>query len=230
MNYRRILVFGAHPDDELTMAPTMAMLAQRGVEVYICIATNGSEGYPRPEWRDTIVTMRAEEMANADRLIGTTERICIGADDMALTNDKATFKRFIEVIRRVRPEVIFTHGPHDMHRDHLATHALSIEAAWQAGNPVSMELGEQWRTPLILYYKGVADRPPDIVLDVREWAHIRPLTMATQVTQHTLWNTSVEELEAEAERLRRSDTPYTNTFWFYERSHLTYLPPLELPE
>jgi len=228
MDYKRVLVFGAHPDDELTMAPTMAMLADRGVEVYICIATNGSEGYPRPEWRDQIVAMRAQEMIEADRLIGTTERICIGADDMGLTNDKPTFKAFIEVIRRVRPHVIFTHGPHDMHRDHLATHAISIEAAWQAGSPVSAELGETWRTPYILYYKAVQDRQPDIVLDVRAWAHIRPLTQATQVSQLTLWNTTVEQLEAEGERLRHSDAPFTNTFWFYERTHLSYLPPLEL--
>ncbi len=230
MDYERILVFGAHPDDELTMAPTMAMLAERGVEVYICIATNGSEGYPRPEWRDDIVGMRADEMAAADGIIGTTERIYIGADDMALTNDKPTFQRFIEVIRRVAPDVVFTHGPHDMHRDHLATHAISVEATWQAGSPVSADLGEPWRTPYLLYYKGVQDRPPDIILDVREYAHVRPLTVATQVTQHTLWGTTTttEKLHAEAERLRASDEPFTNTFWLAERTSLSYLPPLEL--
>lgn len=228
MDYRRILVFGAHPDDELTMAPTMAMLAERGVEVYICIATNGSEGYPRPEWRDDIVAMRAREMEAADTIIGTTERICIGADDMALTNDKPTFLKFLAVIRRVRPDVIFTHGPQDQHRDHLATHAISMEAAWQAGNPVSMELGESWRTPYVLYYKGVTDRHPDIVLDVRAYAHVRPLTQATQVSQLTLWNTTVERLQAEAERLRTSDAPYTNTFWFADRTGLSYLPPLQV--
>lgn len=227
MDYRRILVFGAHPDDELTMAPTLAMLAERGVEVYICISTTGSEGYPRPEWRDQIIAMRAREMEAADAIIGTTERICIGADDMALANDKPTFQAFIAVIRRVRPDAIFTHGPHDLHRDHLVTHAISIEAAWQAGNPVSAELGELWRTPYILYYKGVTDRQPDIVLDVRAWAHVRPLTQATQVSQLTLWGTTVERLHAEAERLRSAHAAYTNNFWFSDRTHLSYLPPVE---
>jgi LmbE family N-acetylglucosaminyl deacetylase len=226
MDYNRILVFGAHPDDELVMAPTMAMLAEAGVEVYICISTNGSEGYPRPEWKDEIVQMRAEEMAEADEIIGTTERILIGADDMALTNDKQTFKEFIRVIRQVRPEVVFTHGPHDMHRDHLNTHAISREAVWQAGNPVSTDLGEPWQVQYLMYYKCVQDRQPDIVLDVSDWAHVRPLTRATQRTQLTLWNTSVEELEAEAERLRTSEEPFTNTFWFEERMHLDYLPGL----
>ena len=226
MDYSRILVFGAHPDDELTMAPTMAMLAERGVEVYICISTNGSEGYPKQEWKDEIVSLRAQEQADAAALIGTRERICIGADDKGLTNDIASCKEFIRVVRQARPDVVFTHGPHDMHRDHLNTHALSIEAVWQAANPVSMELGEQWRTPYIFYYKGVADRQPDIVLDVRNWAHVRPLTQATQRTQLTLWNTTDEKLQAEANRLRNSEAPYTNTFWFYDRTHLSYLPGL----
>jgi LmbE family N-acetylglucosaminyl deacetylase len=226
MDYNRILVFGAHPDDELVMAPTMAMLAEEGVEVYICISTNGSEGYPRPEWKAEIVQMRAEEMAEADEIIGTTERILIGADDMALTNDKQTFKEFIRVIRQVRPEVVFTHGPHDMHRDHLNTHAISREAVWQAGNPVSTDLGKPWQAQYLMYYKCVQDRQPDVVLDVSDWAHVRPLTRATQRTQLTLWNTSVEKLEAEAERLRNSEEPFTNTFWFEERMHLDYLPGL----
>ncbi|MGI5816775.1 MAG: PIG-L deacetylase family protein [Armatimonadota bacterium] len=226
MDYSRVLVFGAHPDDELTMAPTMAMLAEQGVEVYICISTNGSEGYPRPEWKDEIVQMRAREMADADAIIGTTERIAIGADDMGLANDKATFREFIHVVRQVRPEVVFTHGPHDMHRDHLNTHAISREAVWQAGNPVSAELGEVWKVRYLLYYKGVQDRQPDVVLDVSDYAHIRPLTQATQRTQLTLWSTTVEQLEAEAERLRSSDEPFTNTFWFEERMHLDYLPGL----
>ncbi len=226
MDYERILVFGAHPDDELTMAPTMAMLAEHGVEVHICISTNGSEGYPRPEWKDEIVQMRAAEMAEADEIIGTTQRICIGADDMGLTNDRETFKRFIEVVRRVRPRVVFTHGPHDMHRDHLNTHIISREAVWQAGNPVSAELGAPWTVSYLYYYKGVQDRRPDVLLDVRDWAHVRPLTQATQRTQLTLWNTTLEELETQAEQLRDSDEPFENSFWFSERMSLDYLPGL----
>jgi len=228
MDYKRILVFGAHPDDELTMAGTMAKLAGDGVHVAICTPTNGSEGFPRPEMKDSIVAVRAKEMAEADKVLGASERICIGAEDMGLTNDKATFKEFIRVIRAVRPDVVFTHGPHDMHRDHLATHAISKEAYWQAGQPVSTDLGEPWRAPYLIYYKGVADRQPDIVLDVTGFAHIRVLARATQVSQYTLWGRTREDFEREAEQIRNSPGPHTETFWFSERMHLSYLPPLAL--
>lgn len=228
MDYKRVLVFGAHPDDELAMAPAMALLANRGVHVAVCIATDGSEGYPRPEWKDTIVQMRAQEMADADKVVGIAQRICLGVEDMGLVNDKATFKRFIKVIRDVRPDVVFTHGPHDLHRDHLATHALSVEATWQAGQPVSAELGERWQPPYLIYYKGVADREPDIRLDVTEFAHIRWLALATQVSQYTLWGKSREDFERLAEEARRSNVPVIQPFWFSERMSIPYLPPLAL--
>ena len=226
MNYNRVLVFGAHPDDELTMAPAMAMMAEQGVHVTVCIPTDGSEGYPRPEWKDSIVEMRAKEMEEADKVVGISRRILLGIEDMGLTNDKETFKRFIKVIRDVRPEVVFTHGPHDMHRDHLATHALSKEAVWQAGQPVSAELGEPWRTQYLIYYKGVQDREPDILLDVSDYAHIRPLAIATQVSQHTLWNRTREDFEREAEEIRNSGRTELARFWFSERMSIPFLPDL----
>ena len=226
MNYKRVLVFGAHPDDELAMAPLMALLASEGVHVTVCIPTDGSEGYPRPEWKDTIVVMRAQEMAEADKVVGISERILLGFPDMGLTNDKKTFKRFIKVVRDVRPDVVFTHGPHDSHRDHLATHALSKEATWQAGQPVSAELGEPWRTPYLIYYKGVQDREPDIRVDVTEFAHIRPLSVATQVSQHTLWGKTREDFERLAEEVRASGATLLAPLWLSERMSIPVLPDL----
>jgi LmbE family N-acetylglucosaminyl deacetylase len=177
MNYKRVLIFGAHPDDELTMAPLMAMLASEGVHVTVCIPTDGSEGYPRPEWRDTIVEMRAREMAEADEVVGISERILLGFPDMGLTNDKATFKRFIKVVRDVRPDVVFTHGPHDS-------------------------------------------------VDVTEFAHIRPLSVATQVSQHTLWGKTREDFEREAEEVRNSGATELAPLWFSERMSISFLPDL----
>ncbi len=227
MDYERVLVFGAHPDDELAMSPAMALMASKGVHVTVCIPTNGSEGYPRPEWKDTIVQTRAEEMAAADKVVGISERICLGIEDMGLTNDKETFKRFIKVVRNVRPDVVFTHGPHDNHRDHLATHALSKEATWQAGQPVSRDLGEPWHTPYLIYYKGVQDRQPDIQLDITEFAHIRHLAAATQVSQFALWHKTREDFERLAEQAKQSSSPELEPFWFSERMSIPYLPPLE---
>ena len=58
MDYKRVLVFGAHPDDELTMAGAMGKMACTACDVTVAIYTDGCEGYPSPEMAETIVQTR----------------------------------------------------------------------------------------------------------------------------------------------------------------------------
>ena len=118
--------------------------------------------------------------------------------------------------RRERPDAIFTHGPDERHRDHRAVAEIVPEAAWQAGEPVSAELGEPWRTRHVFYYRGVEGRPPDIVCDVSDFEHKRYEALATQVSQHTLFGKTREEFLEEAERVReavRKGAKFTENFW-----------------
>ena len=224
MNYERILVFGAHPDDEQTMAGTIAKLADMGVDVYVAIYTDGCEGYPRPEMKDEIVQMRRREGEASDQVLGVKERYRFERPDMGLVNDKETLKETIQLIRRVRPQAIFTHGPHDRNRDHIKTHDISLEAAWQGGEPVCAELGEPWETPHVLYYKRVTDRPPDIVYDITGYAHKYLESRATQKSQHTLFQRTEEEMLEEARQIRERNEPAHDTFWLTGRTHLIDLP------
>lgn len=226
MDYHRILVFGAHPDDEMAMAGTMRKLADEGVEVHVCISTDGCEGYPHREWKDRIVEMRREEQAEADKVMGVARRHQIESPDMGLANDKETFLRFIKVVREVRPDAAFTHGPDDFHRDHIATSKLSLEALWQGGQPVSTELGDPWRTPHIYFYKAVAGQKAHIAIDCTGYAHIGHLARATQVSQHVLWGRTREDFEAEAKRLQEANPHYVESFWITDRMVLTEFPGL----
>jgi LmbE family N-acetylglucosaminyl deacetylase len=225
MNYERVLVFGAHADDELRMAGTMALLADRGVHVAVVTMTNGSEGYPKPEWRDQIVAMRRQEAADADRVLGIARRYSVGCDDMGLVNDKVTLQECIRIVREVRPQAVFTHGPDDRHRDHLATHALSMEAVWHAGEPVAAQLGASWRTPHLYYYKACNQPVPTIVIDTTAWQPKVLEAYATQVSQHTLFRRTREDFLAEAERLRKNPVPASERFWIVDRNVLSdFLP------
>lgn len=224
MNYRRVIVFGAHPDDEMTMAGTIRKLSDLGVEVHICISTNGCEGYPHPEWKDKIVEMRREEGEEADRVLGVHQRHHMGSPDMGLVNDKQTLLKFLALVREVRPDAAFTHGPDDRNRDHTNTSALSLEALWQGGEPVSRAHGEPWRTPHVYFYKSVAGRPPHIAYDCTGYAHMGALARATQVSQHVLFGRTREEFEAEARRLQEAGGRYVEHFWITDRMLLDDFP------
>jgi LmbE family N-acetylglucosaminyl deacetylase len=224
-----MLVFGAHPDDENTMAGTVAKLAAAGVEVAVCIMTDGSEGFPNPEWRDRIVAMRAAEMEECDRVVGIKRRFRLDRPDMGLVYDKQVFKDCIRVVREARPEAVFTHGPAGINPDHTATHQITVPAVWQAGEPVAADLGEPWLVRHLYYYKEVETSRratgPSVTFDITGFDHFRHLSNATQVSQHTLMNTTKRELEAEAQRVKEAGEPAAETFWMSERFVLTDFPP-----
>ena len=223
MNYRRIMVFGAHPDDELVMAPAMAKFASLGVDVVVMMMTDGCEGYPCADMQADIVRLRREEQDEADKLLGT-RRLHLARPDMALVNDKATFLEVLAAIRRERPDAIFTQGYEDRHRDHLATHDISLEAAWQAGQPVSAAMGEPWATPHIWYYKNMGARPADLLWDVTGFAHYRQLSLSTQTSQHVLFGRDRQSFIEEAEQIKQANAPAMASFWVTGRTALREFP------
>jgi mycothiol S-conjugate amidase len=123
----------------------------------------------RPEIRENIGQVRADEVAASARIIGYDELVMLGYRDSGMpdseaNNDprcfaKADFDeavgRFVEVLRRERPQVIITYGDEQAgypHPDHLRVHDISLPAFERAGDPEWYpEAGEPWQ-PLKLYY------------------------------------------------------------------------------
>lgn len=227
MHYERILAFGAHPDDELRMAAALAKFAQTGTHVTVVIFTDGCEGYPEPAQKENIVRIREEEAQAVQKVLGVQNYLNVGAPDMGLTNDKETLKKVIRIIREVRPQAIFTHGEKDRHRDHLATHTLSLEAAWHAGEPVSAILGPSWKTPHLYYYKNTILEGPVVEMDVTDFAHVVPLAYATQVSQHTLFRRTRDDFLAEAERLKKNPPKTSQRFILHPWTILGTFPSVE---
>lgn len=225
MNYRRVLVFGAHPDDEIAMAGAIAKFAMRKVNVTILTFTDGCEGYPKPEMKDTIVAIRRKESNASDRVLGVSSHVHLEIPDMALVNNKETVLRCVHAIRKVRPDAVFTHGPDERHRDHIAAHQISVEACWQAGEPVAAELGAPWRIPHLYFYGAVEGDKPHVCFDVSETEHKRLLAMAKHVSQHFLWGRSKENFEEEAKWIKRSKGKFIEHFYLASDFCLNDFPP-----
>lgn len=224
--FKRSLVFAAHIDDELTMAGTIAQFTSGGGDVLVVTMTDGCEGYPTPDLKDKIVAMRKDEARETDRVLGIGRRVFLDRPDMGLAYDKSVLQECIRIIREFQPEAIFTHGPADRHCDHRATHRISVDAWWHAGEPVAASLGTQWRTPILLYYKGVAspDALPLIRNEVTKTAHKRFEALAAQVSQHVLFKSTREELLAKAEKMKASQETTYETFWIAEVNRFDSFP------
>ncbi len=104
------------------MGGAIVTLLAQGHEVTICDLTNG-EPTPRgsPE-------RRAEEAAAAARILGVARRITLPLPNRELTDTVENRRVVAEVIRDVRPELLFVPYWVDAHPDHVAGAAL-VEAA-----------------------------------------------------------------------------------------------------
>ena len=124
----RVLAFGAHPDDmECHVAGTLAKMAKRGDEIFMCVATNGEIGSYGMTREETAALRKKEQQASCD-LIGA-HLIWLGYEDEMLFDNRETRMAFIEAVRLARPDVIFAPPPYkDYNQDHDACGYLAFQA------------------------------------------------------------------------------------------------------
>jgi LmbE family N-acetylglucosaminyl deacetylase len=171
-DWRRVLVFGAHVDDEI-IGPggTLARLSRAGAEVFVVTFTGGNvdTGYSRADMKDQIAQMRRTEAAAADGLLGIKERIFLGRPSQGVVNDTATYQECVRLIRQIKPDVIFSHWNEDKHRDHRAVCEITDEARWKAWDHVLADLGAPYYTPEFYYYEILELFPhPTVLVDITD--------------------------------------------------------------
>lgn len=109
----KILVYAPHNDDEvLGVGGTMAKLAAEGHEVYVCEATRGSN----PESVDRL----RSEAKKAHEILGVKETFFLDLPVVELKNlpVRELNKRFLDITKKVSPDVAFIPHKGDMHIDH----------------------------------------------------------------------------------------------------------------
>jgi LmbE family N-acetylglucosaminyl deacetylase len=129
---RTALAVGAHPDDvEFLCAGTLALLHANGWNTHVATMTGGDCG-SATLGREEISALRKKEAAAAAALLNGNY-YCLDCDDVFIAYDRPTLMKAIRLIRRVRPEIIFTMSPVDYMVDHEVTSAVMRTACFSAG-------------------------------------------------------------------------------------------------
>ena len=152
-----LLAIGAHPDDETMLAGgTLAWAARSGIAVHILCATRGEGGEvgePPVTTQDRLGAVREAELRCAGSRLGATSVDCLPFEDpqmvpttldpappTALGRIAAEPPEFeatlVAAIRRIRPDVIVTHGTNGEygHPQHLYTNQIVRRAFISAGD------------------------------------------------------------------------------------------------
>jgi LmbE family N-acetylglucosaminyl deacetylase len=135
----RILVVMAHPDDvDFSIAGSVAMWTDRGIEVTYCIVTDGDAGgaelgIPRPE----MGPLRRDEQVAAAKIVGVEDVRFLAYPDGAVEATLALRHDLARVIRQVRPQRVVGQSPertldriYASHPDHLATGIATLDAVY----------------------------------------------------------------------------------------------------
>ena len=142
----------AHPDDaEFMCAGTMALLKENGWEIHIATMTAGDCG-SADKGAEEISAIRRGENVESAKLLGGSYH-CLECEDVFIMYDKPTLTKAIELIRNVRPTVVFTQSTDDYMVDHTTTSKIAMTACFAAGIPnISTDSGEPFGHVPHLYY------------------------------------------------------------------------------
>jgi bacillithiol biosynthesis deacetylase BshB1 len=156
-----VLAFGPHPDDvELAMGGTLLKLQAAGYRTGIVDLTSGEMGT-----RGT-AELRAREAEEAASLLGATVRRNLDLGDGKLEPSATAKRKVAEVIRELKPRIVFTNYPENNHPDHTAAGPLVAEATYLAGLRKLEASGEPHRPNRVLYYLVPHKVPPSFIVDV----------------------------------------------------------------
>lgn len=130
----RVLSFLCHPDDaEFMCAGTLVLLKQKGYEIHIATQTAGDCGSATLGCEE-ISKIRRKESANAAAVLDG-QYYCNELEDVFVMYDKLSLLKTIEIIRKVKPTIVFTASPQDYFIDHENTSHLVRTACFACGMP-----------------------------------------------------------------------------------------------
>ena len=137
METKAILVIAAHPDDEvLGCAATIALRVKNGASAHLLTLTGGLGGRKSDQaLANEISTTETQElqkqMKSAADLVGYSSVTALNFPDnrMDTVSRMDVSHSILEVLKKVRPDVIYTHHPGDYNWDHTIVFDAVMMAA-----------------------------------------------------------------------------------------------------
>jgi LmbE family N-acetylglucosaminyl deacetylase len=134
---RRVLCIQPHYDDnDIAAAGTLALLSRAGADLVYCTVTDDLMGVVEGVPAEEAAAMLQRDQHRAAEIVGVREQVWLGYPDAGEYDYFAVRRDLLGVIRRVRPDFIFTVDPwltYEAHRDHIQTGMAAAEATIFAG-------------------------------------------------------------------------------------------------
>ena len=118
---KKVLFVQPHPDDnQIGAGGTIARMIDMGIEVYELTVLD--DRYTDLTYNGEGFTIRQQEALNAQKILGIKNAGFLGFGDRTTATDREISKKLVEVIRKIKPDAVFTVDPSlltECHEDHL---------------------------------------------------------------------------------------------------------------
>jgi LmbE family N-acetylglucosaminyl deacetylase len=201
---KKILLIGAHPDDDSQSYGTLAMLRDHGNEVWVLILTTGNVGTKDPKMtRDKLSKIRRVEELNALKVLNIDEEhyINLGYTDGELewADRKEVVGKIVRWIRKIHPDVLMAFDPGwgyvRWHKtDHRTASYLAADASraaeWRLIFPgqIIHEGLKEWRVPEYLFYSPL-EKDANVIVNVTKYNDKRVDAKSKHLSQFSgMWD------------------------------------------
>lgn len=175
-----ILAVGAHPDDcEFSMAGTLLKMKKLSYKTGICDLSRGEAGTYGS------VKARQEELERASTLLSLDARTTLDFPDGSIRNTEENRLQVIEVIRQLRPEIVFSFADLPLrHPDHYYCGEIARECCYLAGLEKIKTKSPPFRpSAFIGFPELLISKRPDFVIDITPFWQQRQDVMSCFNTQ-----------------------------------------------
>ncbi|MEK7478115.1 MAG: PIG-L family deacetylase [Patescibacteria group bacterium] len=150
---KSILIFSPHHDDEsLGMGGTIRLLTNNECSIFEVVVTSGYTGVLNTD-NENAIKIREKESIAAGDVLGIKEISFMHLPDHMLEFCKDNMQKFISVIRKYNPDIIYLPHKDESDRDHRLVCEMGKEAAWLAQLPSIISTEQPAKQNEIRYYE-----------------------------------------------------------------------------
>jgi len=218
----RLIVVAAHPDDlETLTGGTVALLVQRGVQVYSVNCTLGDIGAQDPNLaRPALASTRLAETDEAARLLGVSRTFNLGHHDGELVPDLNLRAQIARLYRLTQADTLWTFDPFwtgQIHPDHRAAGQAALDAYMPSKMPLyrpeQLNEAEAALGRIERVFLFATDREPDVLVDISAVYQEKVAACLAHRSQFPQGEENLDWMkEMDGERGQPAGIPYAESF------------------
>lgn len=208
-----ILIISSHADDHISCAGTIFKLQEeRGMVPFEVVLTDSSRGQDfrakKMANRRQVSLMRQKELSVASQFLGVRKTFTLNQPDFGLERSSAMVFKVAEIIRKIKPQIVFINGEFDAHPDHRVAFRIGLDAIKLAAMGVDVDkIGPSFRVPTVLCVEQMLPDKVQLLVDITKFKAKKDQLLAIYQSQMSPKSLAFEQgmMSVRGYHLRKSD-------------------------